>query len=599
MSENKLIAENECFNDEEVANKNGESIREMDNDIEHKPAIDYFENKYLSFKNYFSELDLCKFSLVNSILEKLDDNEKKLVSFGANTKIMQDFLEFTKLEKITDMTLVEKIDLNEAIFTICSLSNKFNEIKNKMIGFVLTREGVLELHLICKILNKAYELQITEQIREIQHSDLRFTLIHDKINIINFPIDLIFILLSQPKKNKKICLMILESLNSCLNLDLIKEESQYHEDALKDHYTERNIDINLKSCNLGNSNLDSVTSFIKSRKAETIDLTDNVLNHNIIDYMQQKSLFNHLRQLNIECNFLCDNGVLLLLKVVNTMQILEKLNLSSNNLTEKSGNAFKDFLTNNTSLIELNLSYNELGSDGSIKIMVGLTINKTLQILNFSNNSITSLMSTDYSGGKIKNLKELVLAGNVLEDEGIPLWKLLKDNNSIIKLDVRDCCAVRGAKNILSQYLKDFKRPLQYLDLESTQLDDKFMPDLGKYLEKNPQLKWINLSCNKIGAKGISELVAKLVKNSNLEELLFNFNPLKNDGGKKIAETIKGNSGLKAIELAYTEMTSVGIEAILAELLNKPNILRLDFNGNSIDDNTITKIIELNRNITY
>jgi Leucine Rich repeat len=96
-----------------------------------------------------------------------------------------------------------------------------------------------------------------------------------------------------------------------------------------------------------------------------------------------------IEHLNLESNEIGDNATILLLNVISENLYLKKLNLSKNNISNKSCNALMKFLARpSVTLIELYLHYNKIQGDGAKSILKGLLTNSTLRVLDFSWNTI-------------------------------------------------------------------------------------------------------------------------------------------------------------------------------------------------------------------
>ncbi|KAL0241826.1 hypothetical protein GEMRC1_007061 [Eukaryota sp. GEM-RC1] len=85
---------------------------------------------------------------------------------------------------------------------------------------------------------------------------------------------------------------------------------------------------------------------------------------------------------------LCDQDVLVLLDVFKFLPCLNRVNFSSNSITDYGANQFAEFLKVNSSITELDLSCNHIGNEGARVLSEVFKINSTISTICLRNNSV-------------------------------------------------------------------------------------------------------------------------------------------------------------------------------------------------------------------
>lgn len=106
-------------------------------------------------------------------------------------------------------------------------------------------------------------------------------------------------------------------------------------------------------------------------------------------------------------------------------------------------------------------------------------------------------------------------------------------------------------------------------------------------LEKQVQLKYLNLSKNKLSQEICESLKEYLVENEYLDELYLHWNEIRSKGFSLIGEAMMENNNLKVLDLSYNgigENSKEGCEIWAKVFKRKPDVLallHLDFSYNS------------------
>ena len=172
---------------------------------------------------------------------------------------------------------------------------------------------------------------------------------------------------------------------------------------------------------------------------------------------------------------------------------------------------------------------------------------------------------------KLKNLKNIQLTYNPIEDSAKDAWKRfqlmewLKDLNRSNRLNELGAGLI-GDLGVDVLLESPFASKLEILDLKNNDLSDKAVIALSKS-ENLKQLVSLNLSQNNISDAG-----AKALAQSNslgkLKKLDLNFNRIGDEGAFAIAES-PNFSSLESLKLGQNKIGTTGAQA-----LNKSKILQ-------------------------
>ena len=128
---------------------------------------------------------------------------------------------------------------------------------------------------------------------------------------------------------------------------------------------------------------------------------------------------NVLHKLNLSDNNITDNGVCSLVKALNHKASPRALNLSRNCISNDGITVLAHALTGYTAVEHLNLSYNSIDDEGAAIIVESLH-NQTLSDLNLSSNNITDVGAASIAKGlsPTSHLRRLNLSNNYITDDG-------------------------------------------------------------------------------------------------------------------------------------------------------------------------------------
>ena len=300
---------------------------------------------------------------------------------------------------------------------------------------------------------------------------------------------------------------------------------------------------------------------------------------------------NYFAFLNLEKNFLKDQGTLILAKCLKKSMNIVHLDVSSNEITSEGSELIILELLDNQSLASLDISSHEglhrnrLGIQGAQAMSKMLKSNPVLAFLN--------------------------LAGTGLGPEGLEiLLEGLKNNHILTSLNLAN--NYFGEKPIRSLAEVLVETELKELNISANKIGNEgceyISLMLSGGLNSNCSIMKINLSDNEINSTGISKIFAALRINSQLKQLDFRKNQLAKGLSKNMVQCFTENITLELINLSYCELKCEGLVGIAEGLSKNTGIRSLYLNNNSIQDkgvemisigiakNKVLKLIDLSSN---
>ncbi|CAG8691244.1 9806_t:CDS:2, partial [Cetraspora pellucida] len=311
------------------------------------------------------------------------------------------------------------------------------------------------------------------------------------------------------------------------------------------------------------------------------------LSNNSIDWSEIKSTTLNknetLKNLDLSnCNI--DFKIIELENFLIKLKSLEKLNLSSNNLTFRSEKAIAKILTENKSLKTLNLSSNK--------------INLLIELEDKQNyDAFCSFKLTEFENAlnKSQALKNLDLSFNYLHLEaGRSLLRALRINKSITDLNLSDNHIVSEIGNSLLE-IKSIVR----INLKSTKISSDVIKAFADALRINKiKLRSLNLSNNEISKDVIRLLIGALEENVSLEELDLSHIIEVGKLGEELKNSLEKNRTLKILNLSHCCLRANTIKALENTLLKNITISNLDLSYNNISITSLFKALERNNTLT-
>ena len=302
-------------------------------------------------------------------------------------------------------------------------------------------------------------------------------------------------------------------------------------------------------------------------------------------------------------------------KPIFEVKILQKLDLSNNNLSDDGAATISDGLKTNRTLLELNLSNNNLSDDGAATISDGLKTNRTLLELNISQNSITDKGAQEIAKA-IKthsSLQNVNISINYISSEGLLYFmETVKNNCSLQVVNItHNNVTSSGFKNI-KQFIENLHRTIQIIaswnEINSHGVTAKIYntctpdiieknlwsikdhdPDhivtlLSDCLKKNDTLLELNLYGKKVTNKGAKEIGEAIQVNTTLQKLYIHVNTISDDGAAAISDGLKSNNSLQALYMSNNKITSEGAKKVGEAIKVNTTLQQLYVHVNTISD---------------
>ena len=209
---------------------------------------------------------------------------------------------------------------------------------------------------------------------------------------------------------------------------------------------------------------------------------------------------------------------------------------------------------------------------------------------------VSFMCSTGLKGVRI--IKLVMPVNNITERGATALAVMLKENRTLLQLNVKNNCIGDGGATALAEMLKE-NRTLQQLDVSSNSIGSGGAIALAEMLKKNRTLQQLDVSCNAIGSGGATALAERLKENRMLQQLNISFNSISSWGAIALAEMLKKNRTLQQLKLRFNFIGDVGTIALAEMLKENRTLQQLDISSNSIGNGgAISLAVMLNWNRT-
>ena len=251
-----------------------------------------------------------------------------------------------------------------------------------------------------------------------------------------------------------------------------------------------------------------ISMLVKYEDLKKIYFSNNDIDMNFIGWKFLKQLFRenfNIRWVSFKNSNLNDNVFEILISAL-LLKRIRYLNLSNNNITNKSMYLLNKFLIKNQTLSILDMSHNQyVDTDGIKLILNALKLHPNICKLDFS------YMNIPGSGELISSL--------------------LSENKSIITLILKNDNFNDIDMKSISKELSKRESTLEHLDLsENTKIGDDGLKEIGKIIYNNKSLKSIGLDGMNLSMINYLPIFKGIFKNRTIENYSLNKNeglPLK------------------------------------------------------------------------
>ena len=212
--------------------------------------------------------------------------------------------------------------------------------------------------------------------------------------------------------------------------------------------------------------------------------------------------------------------------------------------------------------------------------------NNIVQKLNLSNNDITDIGASLIGQAMEINrsLKILDISHNEFSDDGVTAISMYIRNNTFLQeLDLSENkISDRGANEISD--LIQYNKSLKVLDISCMCISDSGVTIISKYLENNRSLQVLNLSLNKITGIGAEKIAEALKKNITLQKLNITGNKISDDGAAAVSSCLEINSSLEELYMSESNISSEGAQHIAAAIQVNQCLHTLELHHHNVDD---------------
>ena len=255
-----------------------------------------------------------------------------------------------------------------------------------------------------------------------------------------------------------------------------------------------------------------------------------------------------LQKIDISQNNLNTAGVQKFVTAIKNTINLKSLIMRSNDINKDAAEALADSLQDKSGLEVLDLGVNRIRTEGAIKISQALKDNTVLQVLNLHNNVIESSAAEEIS---------LMLANKT---------KLLEINISQNSFKSQGIIVIAKALQTISS--------LEVINLSLNKITSEASNHVSLVLRSNTSLKSLNLSHNKLKTPGcISICEAMKNQHHNLKVFNISCNEIQSEAAHSIAHCLKGKHELETFSIHGNDL-GTGITTVISELKSTPKKLK-------------------------
>ena len=282
-------------------------------------------------------------------------------------------------------------------------------------------------------------------------------------------------------------------------------------------------------------------------------------------------------------NRLGEVGVQVLQRLLLESPLLQFLSLSGTSLGEHL-DLISDGLHNNTSLISLDLSNNQIDWTAVPALSSGL-VTTCLQKLNLSSNRISDKGCKSLSAllGNRQGccpLNYLNISNNLIRKKGAShIFNALRFNNIMEELVIHSNDLSFNFQSYFPAFLAE-NCGLVKLDVSNCALNAKSWPGIDFGIAKNRRIEVLSLANNLITDDGLAGIANGMAKNKKMRHLDLSSCHLKDSCGEVLGKALRGNSSLEAIVLKSNNLKKKALEALLDLTRMNRNVVVVNVDSN-------------------
>ena len=278
-----------------------------------------------------------------------------------------------------------------------------------------------------------------------------------------------------------------------------------------------------------------------------------------------------LQKLDISDNKISDDGAIALSEYLEANSTLIELKMSRNNISCKV--ADKNFYMNNA-LQKLDISSNKISDDGAIALSECLRANTTLIEVKMSGNNITlEIISAIAKSLEINysTLQKLDISNSKISDSGIIAFSKYL-HISLTELDISGNDITCQGASAIAKFMR-MNTTLQKLNISNNTISDNGAVAFSEFLKTDATLTVLSMSANSITCKGASVIAEAMQINTTLQTFDISANEISDDGAMAFSECLKMNAALSELNMSRDYFTRKGANAV-AEAIQKNTSLK-------------------------
>lgn len=279
-----------------------------------------------------------------------------------------------------------------------------------------------------------------------------------------------------------------------------------------------------------------------------------------------------LSHLNLSSNGLGAAGLPFIASALEHNKSLTHLNISSNNLGI-DGARILSTVFDSSCITHLELPRNYLTDKGGAVLFEALAKaiengSDMIQHIDLASNDLGE-KSAYYLGKALATstaLKWIHLGGNLFGPAVKSITAGVTESHSLLGLFMNGCAIPEESGAVIGHALST-NNSLQELDVSNNRLKDKGACELAKGLSMNKHLLRCDLSSNKIGHNGGAGIAKALLTNATIRNLNLRRNMMLEQTGDRLQECLHDNKSVEKMDVSYNDFSYncvIGIRHMLS-----------------------------------
>ena len=282
----------------------------------------------------------------------------------------------------------------------------------------------------------------------------------------------------------------------------------------------------------------------------------------------------HLQELDISKSDLKTTGTIIILRALQNVCTLRKLNISINDYTFMVADDLANVISHNIHLQELSISVKNFQASDDAKILDALKNISTLTKLCISNYKNAIFYSDQ--------LQELNISGDHFPTTDTLLLKALKSISTVIKLRISLNCIGEEAADDIATVIS-CNTQLKELDIsENNLLKPIYGIKVLKGLQNISTLTKLFISKNYITNKAADDIAAVISSNTQLQELDISNNDLQTTGTIIVSKALQYISTLTKLYISKNNVNYEAADDIAAAISCNTQLQELDISNNDL-----------------